>query len=208
MMPSDTFFRIPEEKRTRLLEAAWTEFTRSRYSDVSINKIICRARIPRGSFYQYFEDKEDLFRYLLEDVKKSLLFRISAVLDQSGRDIFDFSLLAFDELMKQESMARPELRRCVDVFRLNPGLVPQLFIVDKSGPIWDAFLSRADLSQFRSTREEFLEEAFRLLVSTLGAAIMDTLTWPERRQEHRKTLQIRLDIIRAGCLLPSAGGEA
>ena len=207
-MPSDTFFRLPEEKRTRLLEAAWTEFTRSRYSDVSINKIICRARIPRGSFYQYFEDKEDLFRYLLEHVKQSLLTRISAVVCQPGKDIFEISLLAFDELVKEDSQTRPELRRCVEVFRLNPGLVPQLFVVDKSGPVWDAFLSRSDLSRFRCAQNEFLEQVFRMLTSTLGAAVVDTLNWPEHKQEHRKNLEIRLDIIRAGCLIEPAGGEA
>ena len=63
-MPSDTFFRLPEAKRERLMEAAWDEFTAVRCSDASINKIIRSAGIPRGSFYQYFADKDDLFLYL------------------------------------------------------------------------------------------------------------------------------------------------
>ena len=71
-MPTGTFFRLPEEKRMRLVESAWEEFTHISYADVSINKIIQAAGIPRGSFYQYFDGKEDLFFYLLDDVRNHL----------------------------------------------------------------------------------------------------------------------------------------
>ena len=56
-MPSNTFFRLPEEKRQRLLDAAWEEFSRVSFADASINQIIRAANISRGSFYQYFTDK-------------------------------------------------------------------------------------------------------------------------------------------------------
>ena len=39
-MPTDTFFRLPEEKRQRLLDAAWEEFSRVSFADASINQII------------------------------------------------------------------------------------------------------------------------------------------------------------------------
>ena len=64
-MCKETFLRLPEEKRNRFLEAAWEEFTRVKFADVSINQIVRRAGVPRGSFYQYFADKEDLFTYLV-----------------------------------------------------------------------------------------------------------------------------------------------
>ena len=59
-MPTSTFFRLPEEKRERLMDAAWAEFTSTSFTDASINRIIHSARIPLGSFYQYFQYKEDL----------------------------------------------------------------------------------------------------------------------------------------------------
>ncbi|MBQ8851194.1 MAG: helix-turn-helix transcriptional regulator, partial [Oscillibacter sp.] len=65
-MCSETFLRLPEEKKNRFLSAAWAEFTRVRFADTSINQIVRRAGIARGSFYQYFKDKEDLLRYMLE----------------------------------------------------------------------------------------------------------------------------------------------
>ena len=65
-MCRETFRRLPEEKRTRFLDAAWGEFTRVGIEDVSINQIVQKAGVPRGSFYQYFSDKGDLFTYLME----------------------------------------------------------------------------------------------------------------------------------------------
>ena len=52
------------------MDAAWEEFTRVRFADVSINQILRRAGIPCGSFYQYFSGKEELFIYLLNIVQK------------------------------------------------------------------------------------------------------------------------------------------
>lgn len=69
-MPTDTFFRLPEEKRQRIFQAAISEFASCHYNEASINRIIKEAQIPRGSFYQYFQDKEDLFFYVFEQISK------------------------------------------------------------------------------------------------------------------------------------------
>ena len=63
-MPSATFYNLPEEKRERLLRAAREEFSRVPYESASVNRIIQSAGIPRGSFYMYFTDKEELFGHL------------------------------------------------------------------------------------------------------------------------------------------------
>ncbi|WP_105616236.1 TetR/AcrR family transcriptional regulator [Vallitalea okinawensis] len=65
-MPSQTFFNLPEEKKSKILHAAIDEFARTTYKDSSIAHIIKAAGIPRGSFYQYFEDKKDLYMYIID----------------------------------------------------------------------------------------------------------------------------------------------
>ncbi len=69
-MPKDTFMNLPEDKRQRIFEASVDEFAEKRFSDASINSIIKAAGIPRGSFYQYFSDKEDLYLYTLGEIGK------------------------------------------------------------------------------------------------------------------------------------------
>lgn len=65
-MPTQTFFNLPEEKRNRILDVALEEFAAHPFSKASLSKIVARAGIAKGSMYQYFEDKLDLYRYLLE----------------------------------------------------------------------------------------------------------------------------------------------
>jgi AcrR family transcriptional regulator len=65
-VPKETFFNLPSDKRERITQIAIDEFGKYEYADVSISRIVARAGIAKGSFYQYFEDKEDLYSYLLD----------------------------------------------------------------------------------------------------------------------------------------------
>ncbi len=64
-MPKDTFFNLPQEKRQRIIDLALAEFAENDYDAASISRIVAQAGIAKGSFYQYFENKEDLYTYLL-----------------------------------------------------------------------------------------------------------------------------------------------
>ncbi|MFP2933250.1 TetR/AcrR family transcriptional regulator [Pyxidicoccus sp. 3LG] len=66
-MPTSTFFRLPDERRERLVHEAIAEFADRTYTEASLSQIARRARIPKGSMYQYFEDKLDLYRWLLTE---------------------------------------------------------------------------------------------------------------------------------------------
>ncbi len=64
-MPTDTFFNLPEDKRTELVTVMLEEFAADEYLRVSVNRIVEKAGISKGSFYQYFEDKKDSYLYLV-----------------------------------------------------------------------------------------------------------------------------------------------
>ena len=64
-MPTPTFFALPAERRERLVREAISEFSERSYAEASLSQIALRARIAKGSFYQYFADKLDLYRWLL-----------------------------------------------------------------------------------------------------------------------------------------------
>ncbi|MCB2209566.1 TetR/AcrR family transcriptional regulator [bacterium] len=65
-MPKQTFFNLPDHKRNRILTIAIDEFADNPYDVASISNIVREAEIAKGSFYQYFEDKQDLYQYLIE----------------------------------------------------------------------------------------------------------------------------------------------
>ena len=67
-MPKSTFFNLLDEKRKRIADLAIDEFSRHTYGQASISRLVSRAKIAKGSFYQYFEDKADLYTWLLMEV--------------------------------------------------------------------------------------------------------------------------------------------
>ena len=65
--------KIPRTERgrktlRRLLEAAALEFGERGYHDAAITGITQRAGVALGTFYTYFESKEELFRALVRDM--------------------------------------------------------------------------------------------------------------------------------------------
>lgn len=69
-MPTETFFNLNPYKRNRITQAAIDEFATYSYNEAKLSRIIRNADIPRGSFYQYFTDKLDLYKYLFELIAK------------------------------------------------------------------------------------------------------------------------------------------
>lgn len=65
-MPKSTFFNLPEDKRKHIFETALKEFSRHPYEQASLTEIVNNAGIAKGSMYQYFEDKKDLYKYVVQ----------------------------------------------------------------------------------------------------------------------------------------------
>jgi AcrR family transcriptional regulator len=64
-MPKQTFLNLPKEKRDNIINAAIDEFAEYGLENASTNRIVANSNISKGSFYQYFDDKQDVFMYLL-----------------------------------------------------------------------------------------------------------------------------------------------
>jgi AcrR family transcriptional regulator len=92
-MPKDTFHRLPEDKKLRIYHSAIQEFSARRFSDASLNQIVKTAKIPWGSFYQYFTGKEDLFLYMLGEIAKEKreVIGLSEGIEENA-DVFELCL--------------------------------------------------------------------------------------------------------------------
>jgi len=204
-MPTSTFFRLPEEKRRRLLDAAWDEALRVRFSEISINRIIHRACIPRGSFYQYFADKDDLIRYLFDGLREYFTTLLWELLEESGGDLFAVPLQAFDRFMDRKGSADPVLSRCIRIFQVNAGMDFQNFLPAEPELVDETALERIDRSRLRSGDAGYVGVVSSLLVAALAVAIMKTLRDPEEWEQQRRDLQTRVEIVRHGSLRQQEG---
>lgn len=87
-MPKELFYTISQDKRERLLQVSMEEFSKNLFYEVSINQIVKRADIARGSFYQYFEDKEDLYFFIINRVLSEKISEFSGLISDEEMDIF------------------------------------------------------------------------------------------------------------------------
>jgi AcrR family transcriptional regulator len=94
-MPNSTFYNLEEEKKQRIINAARKEFKQHLLHKSRISNIIADADIPRGSFYQYFDDIEDLYFYII-DLAFEELFDQGREIAKQTDDLFDFFEKTFE----------------------------------------------------------------------------------------------------------------
>ncbi|WP_303921503.1 TetR/AcrR family transcriptional regulator [Draconibacterium sediminis] len=66
-MPKETFIKLKKEKRKQITDAFLREFAVKTYDEASISMVVKQLGIAKGSVYQYFNDKLDLFMYLVNE---------------------------------------------------------------------------------------------------------------------------------------------
>jgi AcrR family transcriptional regulator len=89
-LPRDTFFNLEEEKQERIIDVAISEFEIKTYQNVSVNTIVRKAHISKGSFYQYFEDKKDLYQFLIDKmVQEKLKYITEAMSNPLNHGFFE-----------------------------------------------------------------------------------------------------------------------
>jgi AcrR family transcriptional regulator len=110
-MPKDTFINLPDEKRERIMDIALEEFSENAYDSASISKIVKKADIAKGSFYQYFESKKHFYQYLIElssEEKINILKQLPAPNPTS--DLFGYMRWQFQAAVYFE-LHRPKMAR-------------------------------------------------------------------------------------------------
>ncbi len=106
-MPTKTFLNLPKEKKLRILRAGKKEFSRVPFEKAVIANIAKDADIPRGSFYQYFENLEDLFTYIIDYLYGLSKKKFNQYLIDNNNNIYDALKVKFsaeiDKLSKEEN---------------------------------------------------------------------------------------------------------
>lgn len=98
-MVKQTFYNLTPQKRTRIINAIINEIDGKTLEDISINQIVKNAGISRGSFYQYFDDKQDVFKVVMQGFSEKLLSNCVESLKKNGGDLFLASTEVFDFLL-------------------------------------------------------------------------------------------------------------
>lgn len=199
-MPSSTFFNLPQAKRERLLQAAREEFARVPYDQASINKIIQGAGIPRGSFYMYFTDKEELFQYMTEEFLQTMFKLLEQLLKESEGDPFQAFMALYDYVARYEPCGGVE--QLMQIFRHNAGaqqgaLLASARLAAHVEELEDYVDWRRLSVRQESDKCDMLRILFVITAPALGGAVLES-NGPEKRERYRA----QLDILKRGMQAP------
>ena len=105
-MPKETFYNLDQDKKSKITEVLISEFSEKPFEKVSVKAIVERLGIARGSFYQYFEDLEDSYFYILDKKTHDMHILFMTSLMKNDGDIItslnDFGLNIADIIFKDD----------------------------------------------------------------------------------------------------------
>lgn len=127
-MPKETFFNLPDDKRQRIVAIAMDEFADNDYQNASVSRMVAAAGIAKGSFYQYFDDKRDLYLYLLDLGAQEKAKLLAQAPPDPAMGIFDYLLWLVEATLKFE-FAYPRLSE-ISYRALKGGGLPDETLAD------------------------------------------------------------------------------
>lgn len=178
-MVSITFLNLKEEKKNRILNAALDEFSVTSFSDASITSIVKKAEISRGSFYQYFGSKENLYQYLVSNLYVKHRQDLWDSLNQHSGNLYD-ALMDFynqyiDEIVSSKHFS----------FYKNTFLHVNHYLIGKEGLFslsnqpstrveeQEEFIDIIDMDGLRTESKEELLEFIYFIVNLIHHMIVD-----------------------------------
>lgn len=188
-MPTKTFYNLPKEKQDKLINSALNEFSRTSFYDASINNIINEASISRGSFYMYFTDKEDLFKYLLFSHKKYIEDTILNNLDLYNGNLKQTFIKSYDEGVRYKN-----IRNCKDFLNnvfSNLNINNEEFLISKD-IILEKVKDKIDISDLKKDID--INEVLGLLINNMLVSLGMSVYEQNINLSREKYLK-RLDII-------------
>jgi AcrR family transcriptional regulator len=124
------------DRKEELLKAAEEEFTTRSYAEASLNNIIKRAGISKGTFYYHFQDKQDLYLTLLKNLVNIKLEFMEKKLKE---EVHNEDLNLFDNLKLQA-------RYGIELAKENPNyyLLGLMFLKEAGNPIYETAMTMLD----------------------------------------------------------------
>ena len=194
-MPTKAFYNLEISKQNKILEAAKHEFSENYYEDASINKIIKEINMPRGSFYLYFENKEDIYLYILELYLKEFKKILLDLLNKNNNDIFQSMIDLYDYILNIEITSR----NLVDKIFINMNskrfeyAIPKLLKKEVDGSIINSIKLKED-----AMNEEDINIVMSILIPILFINVSTVLSELNNKEIIREFYLEQINIIKRG----------
>ncbi len=201
-MAKQTFLNLPEEKRTKIMNSLKKEFSKSALKDALVSNIIKDAEIPRGSFYQYFNDIEDAYYFVIDDYSKSIKKYLLENLVINNGDI----ILAYRNLYKYilEMINSEENKDYFEKIFLNMSYEVQSMFTPNFNDGLNLIINHVNISKLNISSKFGLGYVLDIIESTLMNNVIKSYKRNLSREKNIEIFEKELALICVGILKKQA----
>ena len=159
-MPMKLFTELDSEKQERILDAALKEFAEYGYENGSTNRIVKNCGISKGSLFKYFENKEDLYFYLIDTVSAEMAEETRVDIGKLSKDLYE-RVIEYSVTEISWYVTNPVKGRFMIGIASETGSDIGRKIIErygeKSTDIYETLLKGVDMSGLHSSRKEITD---------------------------------------------------
>ncbi|MDD6879150.1 MAG: TetR/AcrR family transcriptional regulator [bacterium] len=162
-MPTKTFLNLNKEKQDLIIKEAIKEFSNKLYSEVSLNQIIKKSKISRGSFYMYFNDKRDLYLYIMDkfinDFDKLLINKLKS----NNRDLFT-TFLNLINIFDSDLLKSKNYKFIENIFRNKNYLIENKILQKPDKKIDEIIFENIDVSFLNIQKKDDIMDLIHIII--------------------------------------------
>lgn len=209
-MPKDTFLNLTIEKQEKVMRSAINEFIKDGYEKANVGDIAKNAGVAKGSIYQYFENKKEIFLYSISWSLDILMNKFNNLLTiEKDMDIFDY----FYQTSKSSMMQIRE-ERDISIFIQDVFLGKYSSLTDQSMSYLTKFSDEYILNIIRigkengSVRKDIDDHILNLFITGVSFKIKEYLMNKARSQgediideeyeQYEKEIKALLELLKHG----------
>ena len=197
-MAKQTFLNLPEDKRNMVVNALKKEFSRVPLKDALVSNIIIDAKIPRGSFYQYFNDIEDAFYYIIGEYSKDIKRKLLEHLEKNKGDI----ILSYRELYLYilNVIDNPDDKEYFENIFLNMNYEIEKMFTPNFNVGLNLILNHVDISKLNISSKFGLGYILDIIESIMMTNIIQSYKRNLSKEKNKEIFERELALVCAGIL--------
>lgn len=204
-MPTKIFTELDEKKQERIIDAALKEFAEYGYENASTNRIVKTCGVSKGSLFKYFENKEELYFYLIDTVSARMAEETRLDINRLSKDLYE-RVIAYSVTEISWYAANPVKGRFLIGIASESGSDIGRKIIDrygeKSEDIYEALLKEVDMSGFHNSRRE-ITDILRWVLMGFNSSFLKSISDSDNDIETLKKSYIRqlkrhLQVLKSG----------
>ena len=199
-MPKDTFLKLSKEKQKKVIDSAKQEFARVPIEEVSIKNIVEQAGIARGSFYQYFESKEDLLIYILRENVENISQKLKEEIIESKGNLFDIYVNLYDLAIENfvENDEQKLFKQIFENIRTSDENIFQIVRKSKPKKIHE-YYELIDTTNLKIENNEDLELICEILNGVVQKAVVKSFK-KENKEQAKKEFLRQMEFLKNGII--------